>query len=153
MKVRLRAGQLLLKLGRISEARAVAISVLTGSSEDPAQNKSNYGKQASHILRTADKLSKAEGGCKESLRRAERLLKLPTIGAGRDSATASSSSSSRPQRPSARDVNRAQDTAREGEYFVVIYPLYTLYTPLLPYLHLRTPVIHIHTSYIHLTHL
>ena len=116
VKVRLRAGQLLLKLGRISEARAVAISVLTGSSEDPAQNKSNYGKQASHILRTADKLSKAEGGCKESLRRAERLLKLPTIGAGRDSATASSSSSSRPQRPSARDVNRAQDTAREGEY-------------------------------------
>jgi len=34
-----------------------------------------------------------------------------------------------------------------------IHPLYTLYTPSLPYIHLCTPGIHVYTPYIHLTRL
>ena len=32
---------------------------------------------------------------------------------------------------------------------IMLYPLYTLYTPSLPCLHLYTPIIHVYTSYIH----
>ena len=34
-----------------------------------------------------------------------------------------------------------------------LHPLYALYTPLLPYMHLCTPVIHVFTPHIHPTHL
>jgi hypothetical protein len=33
---------------------------------------------------------------------------------------------------------------------IILYPLYTLYTPLLPCMHLCAPIIHVYTPYIHL---
>ena len=41
----------------------------------------------------------------------------------------------------------------ESYVSIILYPLFTLYTPLLPYMHLYTPVIHVYTPYIHLTRL
>ena len=33
---------------------------------------------------------------------------------------------------------------------IILYPVYTLYTPLLPHLHLCAPIIHVYTPYTHL---
>ena len=35
----------------------------------------------------------------------------------------------------------------------ILHPVYTLYTPSLPHMHLCAPVIHVYTTYIHVTHL
>ena len=33
---------------------------------------------------------------------------------------------------------------------IILYPVYTLYTPLLPHMHLCAPMIHVYTPYTHL---
>ena len=33
---------------------------------------------------------------------------------------------------------------------IILYPVYTLYTPLLPHMHLCAPIIHVYTPYTHL---
>ena len=55
-----------------------------------------------------------------------------------------------------RAVN-ADAYVEESCVSIMLYPVYTLYTPALPHMHLCAPIIHVfthvYTSYIHLTHL
>ena len=36
---------------------------------------------------------------------------------------------------------------KESCFSIILHPVYTLYTPLLPYMHLYAPVIHVYTPY------
>ena len=43
-----------------------------------------------------------------------------------------------------------EEYVEESCVSIVLHPVYTLYTPLLPYMHLYAPAIHVYTPYIHL---